>query len=357
MRLATVGLAAVLLLAVGHAAWSAEDAAPPAPVEKPAASPWPDAPAKPAAPAEPAAPPAPPATPAPSAPIPPPPAVAPKAALTPEQAYNQWLKAVRLIEINYLRGGDEKQWQAGRQEVLAIQDEAALGPLVQVLYGPSARNRGLLIEALGQFASHQSKVALAYLQEIAVGDASGSHRGRAVEALKAVKDKRPTERLLVHLALDEVGVFRDRAAVALAALDEKRAVRLMVERLTTEEVKWPVGADSVAPTDFQFQATGVPKFRHAVVQAAVPGGHASVIVDLPEADAVVIGTTAFDPFHRRLPPEVEVIITLHPDVLAALKTLTGKNFGYDKVAWTRWFDTPEGQKIIPPWEPISLTIQ
>ena len=345
MRSAAIGLAAVLWLAVGHAAWSAEDAAPPAPTGDSTASPWPEAPAAPAA------------TEAPSAPIPPAaPAAPPKAALTPDEVYNQWLKEVRLIEINYLRGGDEKQWQAGRQEVLAIQDEAALGPLVQVLYGRSARNRGLLIESLGQFAARRSKVALAYLQEIAVGDASGSHRGRAVEALKAASGSRPTERLLVHLALDEVGVLRDRAAVALAALDEKRAVRLMVERLSTEEVRWPAAAEVVVQPDFRFQTTGKPRFRHAVVRAAGPGGHAPVIVDLPEVDVVDIATTVFAPF-RRLPPDIEVVVTRHPDVLAALKTLTGKDFGYDKAAWTKWIDSPEGQKIVPAWEPISLTIQ
>jgi hypothetical protein len=46
-------------------------------------------------------------------------------------------------------------------------------------------------------------------------------------------------------------------------------------------------------------------------------------------------------------------VVQHPGILAALKQLTGKDFGYDQAAWQRWLQSkPEG---VPAWEPIRLS--
>jgi hypothetical protein len=42
----------------------------------------------------------------------------------------------------------------------------------------------------------------------------------------------------------------------------------------------------------------------------------------------------------------------HPEMLAALKKLTGKDFGYDQGAWQKWLQSPDAK--MPAWEPMEL---
>ena len=273
-----------------------------------------------------------------------------------EATFHERLKEVRLIEIRHLRGGDPKAFQEGREKILAIEDSSAVGPLVHVLYGPNERYRALLVEALGQYARRGSAVGRAYLQEIAVGDSSAGHRRRAVDALREASSSNAppaTERMLAHLALDEVAVLRDRAASALAALDEKRAVWLLVERLVTPEYKL-VGAEVTNYSmmlDIRAQVVGVPVFRQVQVQAAVPGAVATTTIDLPQVDIVDFATT-IAMTDRHVGPEYERIEVRHPEILKALKQLTGKDFGYALTAWRRWLQTRPEE--IPAWEPIHF---
>jgi hypothetical protein len=272
-----------------------------------------------------------------------------------EQLYAEWLKKIRLIEIHSLRSTDDKVWQQGREEILAIEDEAAIGPLVVVLYAPAAKYRFLLIEALARLAARGSEVAKAYLQEIAVGDSVAGHRRRAIEGLKAAPGAPATDRLLVHLALDEVAVFRDRAATALAALGEKRANRLLIERLVTEEYRvTPPTEPQLGFNLFQGTLIGAPAFRQVVVQAAAGGSVSQVTVDLPQVDVIDYGA-AFATSPRL--PEVQHIVTQHLDILAALKVLTKKDFSFDKDAWWKWAETAEGQRIVPAWEPLRFKVE
>lgn len=275
----------------------------------------------------------------------------------PDATYLKHLKDIRLIEIRHLRSPNAAEFEKGRQKILAIRDDDAIGPMVNVLYGTNARYRGLLIEALTGLASANSKVAQAYLQEIAVGDGSSPHRRRAVDALKQGTGTPATGRLMAHLALDEVPVIRDRAASALATLNEKRAVWLLVERLVTEDVRLVGGEvwSGSMQLDIRTQMAGVPTFRQSIVQAAVPNfGIATATIDLPEVHIVDIATTIAmaDPGHAV--PKYERVRTEHPEILAALKTLTGKDFGFNQVAWQKWLQSDEAAVKVPPWEPLSL---
>jgi hypothetical protein len=290
-------------------------------------------------------------------PVPPPPPQKTQAEL--EQIYLEWLQKVRLIEIRSLRSTDDKDWQQGRQDLLAIDDDMAVGAMVQILYTPNPRYRGLLIEALARLAARDCVVAKAYLQEIAVGDGSEAHRRKAVEALKAAPGLPAADRLLVHLELDQLGVFRDRAATALATLGEKRAIRLLVERLVTEEVRTVMVDEGVMlqTPNISMSVSGAPSFRQVVVQGSGPGGSlAQTVVDLPTVDVSNVGAGSWMP-SRQLVPASELVQMQHPLILAALKALTGKDFGYDVEAWRKWMASPEGSKAVPPWKPMTLKAQ
>lgn len=274
-----------------------------------------------------------------------------------EAAYLERLKEVRLIEIKHLRAPEPAEFEEGRRQILDLKDEKAIGPMVSVLYGPNAKYRNLLIESLNQFAARNSKVAQAYLQDIAVGDAALGHRRRAVDGLKRWSGDRPTNRLMAHLAMDEVPVIRDRAATALAALEEKRAVWLLVERLVTEDVRL-VGADvwdAQVALDIRAQMCEVPQFRHSTVTAAVPGlGIATATVDLPAVYIVDFKTTIAMADKGHVAPDYQRVRTEHPEILAALKALTGKDFGFNQAAWQKWLESDEARKIVPSWEPVVV---
>jgi hypothetical protein len=274
-----------------------------------------------------------------------------------DAAYVERLKEVRLIEIKHLRAPAPAEFEKGRTKILAITDEKSIGPMVNVLYGTNARYRGLLIEALRQFAVNNSKVAQAYLQEVAVGDSSAAHRKRAVDGLQRWSGDRPTNRLMAHLAIDEVSAIRDRAATALAALEERKAVWLLVERLVTEEMR-VTGADvwnAQVALDIRCQTCDIPTFRHSTVTAAVPAmGIATATIDLPEVRVVDFKTTIAMGDKGHVSPTYERVRTEHPDILAALKSLTGKDFGFSQAAWQKWLQSEEAQKIVPPWEPVVV---
>jgi hypothetical protein len=279
-----------------------------------------------------------------------------KASAADEAVYKQWLKRIRLIEIRHLRSGLSSDFAEGRRKILAIDDEAAIGPMVDVLYGPKPRYRGLLIEALTAMATAGSKPAQAYLQEIAVGDGSAAHRRRAIDGLRQHTGGPPTDRLMGHLALDDVPVIRNRAATALAELGDKRAVWLLVERLVTEDVRLVGGEQWSASMqlDVRGQMLGVPTFRQVAVQAAVPGGVATTFIELPEVEVVDFATTIAMTEHHKPVPHYRRVKTRHPQVLAALKRLTGKDFGYNQAAWQKWLQSREADGVVPAWQPVQI---
>jgi len=273
-----------------------------------------------------------------------------------EASYTERLKEIRLIEIRHLRSDKADEFQKGRQKILAIEDDAAVAPLVAVLYGNNVKYRMLLVEALEAHANRGSKAAAAYLQEIAVGDGNKGRRNHAIKVLKGLSG-RPTERLMVHLALDEVPALRDRAATALAAMLEKKAAWLMVERLVTEEVQL-VGAN-LDRYDMQFDiratVAGVPTFRQVQLQAATPGaGIATATIELPEVNVIDVATT-IGMSERHVLPDYQRVEVRHPEMLAALKQLTGKDFGYNQAAWQGWLRSSDCE--IPAWEPLILNAE
>ena len=290
---------------------------------------------------------------------------APPASAAEDSAYTERLKEIRLIEIKYLRANDEKLFQAGREKLVAIDDTAAVKPLVHVLYGDNVRYRGLLLELLTAHANRGSKLARAYLQEVAVGDASAANRGRAVVNLKGLSGDPATDRLMAHLTQDKVSVLRDRAATALATMDEKRAIWMLVEQLVTEETRVTGGEirDAQIGLDIRAQQCDAPTFRTYVITGSAGGGAAiigpggviaepaKITIELPEVRVVDVATSLAMSDHRAMPTTQRVQIQ-HPDILAALRTLTGRDFGYNQAAWQQWLQTPEAAKVLPKWQPF-----
>jgi hypothetical protein len=266
------------------------------------------------------------------------------------------LKEVRLIEIKYLRSSDTAEFEKGRRMILGFTDDVYVGAMVSVLYGPNQRYKNVLMDALKELAAHGSKPAWAYIQEIAVGDATAANRRRAIDIIKAQSPAPPADRLMFHLAVDEVPALRDRAALALATIGDKRAAWLMVERLTTDELR-AITAEVAAPTqmsaDLSFQGASTPKFRHVTIQAAAGGTVVSQTIDLPTVDVFTVATPMFGPTYTAV-VGTRLVKVQHPEMLSSLKILTGRDFGFDKTAWTKWMESADGAKLIPAWAPLKL---
>jgi hypothetical protein len=130
-----------------------------------------------------------------------------------------------------------------------------------------------------------------------------------------------------------------------------------VERLVTEDVRL-VGADvwdARAIIDIRGQMCDIPQFRHSTVTAAVPAlGIATATIDLPEVRVTDFKTTIGMADKGHMVPDYQRVRTEHPEILAALKSLTGKDFGFSQAAWQKWLETDEARKIVPPWEPVVV---
>jgi hypothetical protein len=104
--------------------------------------------------------------------------------------------------------------------------------------------------------------------------------------------------------------------------------------------------------DIRAQVVGVPVFRQVAIQAAVPGGGiATTFIDLPQVQIADFATTVAMT-ERHVGPDYQRVEVRHPEILAALKKLTAKDFGYDPTAWRRWLETRPEE--IPAWEPIHF---
>ena len=96
-------------------------------------------------------------------------------------------------------------------------------------------------------------------------------------------------------------------------------------------------------------------FRQIPIEAVGFGGVARAFIELPEVDIVDVATTIAMTQHGQMIPKYQRVRTEHPEVLAALKKLTGKDFGYNQAAWQKWLQSDEAAKKIPAWEPLRKT--
>jgi len=266
-------------------------------------------------------------------------------------------KQIQDIKDNYLTSRKGKDLRTGERKILAIHDPRAVMPLVNVLYDKSVARRAILIKALSGFSERGNRQAQVALQELAVVEGRVALRKKIIEALKKIEKGNRSDRLLRHLQDDAVPAARDRAAYALAEMGEKRAIRYLINALITEETR-KVSATYLDDTTFTF--TYSPYGQAERGRWIVPGVLYSFPVEvrgglyhipysrlLNPATTLSLGTQ----HRRKLEKPVETIVKVkHPRVLAALKKLTKRNFGYDEIAWRQWVKNNPDQ--LPPWQPI-----
>jgi hypothetical protein len=297
------------------------------------------------------------------APPPAPPPVDPVTQLTNDQ--KDWYNKIRDLAFTSLSSSSMADFRAGEQKLLAIKAPEALEPMALALYTPNTRWRSTFLQAVNQYARGDSApanmLAVVYLEDIAVKDDSGVLRNKARATLLAKDTPRETSRLKYQLSYSQDSAVRDRAATLLADLKDQTALANMVDALTTEQTNVNGAWVESRNVQLDIRASTAQLQSMLVVQEGATagglvgagtgaGGSTSTVggaignIQLPTVKITNVHTTVSAPGGFVVTPDVEQKTITHPEVLYALKSLTGQDFGFDKAAWMNWITSGHGDR-------------
>jgi hypothetical protein len=279
-----------------------------------------------------------------------------------------WSRRIKILYRKLSSGSNDERTDAERQ-LAAIQDPAAIPGLVKILGMGTDGDRARLAHILGAIAGPVAQDALVTR---VLSEPDVAVRKVALDELIRRKESDTSSRFGRALRSEDPIVL-GRAAWALAGLGVKAAVPKLVPLLVQVERKTyydpaagsgggnmnvtfgqVVGAPGLPATGANAGAAGgggfVTQRAYPMVGAVVgPGVAAYGAVGVPFASGASLGgggvglwpgEVATGPATRNMPASRTDII-LHPnhDVLAALESLTGRNFGFNFDAWNEWLNT------------------
>jgi hypothetical protein len=269
-----------------------------------------------------------------------------------------WGRRIRILYRNLVAGTNAERADA-EARLAEIRDVAAIEPLVKILGNESEAMRARLAHILGAISGPEAQAAL--IDRILV-EPDASVRQVVIDELAKRKESDTITRLARALRSNDPDVI-GRAALGLAGLGATSAVPKLIPLLFQMERKTVMepGAENPNAINASFGTqvgpvmgttgggSGMFATSHAVPiltgPVVGPGVVAFGATSIPFYSGASIGGggamvggggAAVDPR-----PIVRNITIAHPnhDVLAALETLTGRNFGFDVTAWRRWLAT------------------
>jgi hypothetical protein len=236
----------------------------------------------------------------------------------------QWRLRIRAICDSQLTSPQPDVVQRGRARILAIKDPLAILPLTAELSSRDLPFRQLLITMLASFSQDEATLNLAVA---GLTDPDGDLRAAAVAELARRNDPRVAAQYLDALRNGNDWVIA-RAATGLAALRVRTAIPDLIRRLTAVRDRWVE-----FPIDRYFG--GWPVIFHdrtlVTISAGVQADHA------PE-----IGVLHGAPYYGDEPRsewQFRPATVYRTEVLEALKSLTGENFGFERAEWEQWYRT------------------
>lgn len=233
----------------------------------------------------------------------------------------QWMRRIRAIRANRLDSGVDRLVESGREKVLEIHDPLAVLPMVRCLSEGSHAAREVLVQALARFPEDEATMNLAV---IALADPAHDIRQAAMTDLKRRNDPRVSAQFREAL-LSGNDVLIRRAATALGAFGDPAAVPDLIRVLTAERRK----------------AVEVPVRTYFGAYPQVFSGATSVsfgtqvsVKYLPQIGYGAAGGAVFGPTEW----QVRDVTMYRTEVLEALRSITGQEFGFDEEAWSRWYE-------------------
>ncbi len=241
----------------------------------------------------------------------------------------EWFGKVR-VWVRWVEGSSRRRYE-GQNHLLEITDPAAVPALTNFMQGHElVVVRKLLVGVLENIPGSRTVEPLV---QLSLYDGSAAVRSAAIGALRADQFDAAIAMYLPALLSNDNPVV-NRAAVALGAIGDPRTVPALIESLVT----------------MHSYTVTVPA-NDAISVGVGPGGvgfgDPNVISQYLPPDIQARLLTGQLPFGvKMLPPPgiprkmkaVKVHVQIENDsVLAALESITGRNFGFDERTWKLWW--------------------
>jgi len=240
---------------------------------------------------------------------------------------------VQALYVRHLHAIDPATWQKGADEMLMIRDAVAAEPVHRILSSGNEKTRLLMCEVLGQLPG---KEAAQRLVRVLLADASRAVYDAALEALEMRSDDHAVQAMLNGLNGSEATL--QRAAHALGELRVWKAAPRLAGRLETREPRTKEFKEKGSPGAYFFSGR-IVTYVADVEPVVAPGA----VAFNPIIGAIPIGTSIdVDNAYVTVRKTVFVVVR-QPEVLDALRKITGQDFGYDEAAWREWLRRREAE--------------
>lgn len=260
-----------------------------------------------------------------------------------------WARRLKTLRRAIIDGPADRRLEA-EQQLREIVDPSAITPLIQTFGADPDAFRSMLARVLGQIPGPRASAALV---SRLLGESTPEVREATLNELAGREKLDALPPLTKALRSRDTAVV-NRAAWALGRLGAVAAVPKLVPALVHVDQRIVYEPAPAAPSR-SFFSTGeygsVPVLTGPVVGPGVVAFGASSV---PYGSGVSIGGPAPGGLvNNRGPiPRVVPFVRRNVEVLAALRTLTGADFGYDTAAWRRWVATsfrpePEPARRLP----------
>lgn len=245
-----------------------------------------------------------------------------------QQEQNAWRPKIRLW-LGWLTGRDATRRADAAAHFRELRDPDAIPAVVDTLVSHvNSEVRWLAVQTLSQF---EGNAAVPALVRMSLTDPDLAVQTGAIQAMTDAQRVAAVP-LFSQALRDDSNLIVRRAAVLLGGTGARQAVPALIEALTTShKIRVPQGP--AYAVGFQRNgspagsSSGLPPDIEAAMRAGqVPQG---IIIDnsgLPKAPVKWVTV--------RLPLQ-------NSEVLAALRTLTKQDFGYDKRAWRLWWQAQQ----------------
>jgi hypothetical protein len=255
-------------------------------------------------------------------------------------AQASWARRLKIHYHNLVQGGvDDRQDAEERLE--AIRDPDAVVPLFRLFGGDVPSMRVRLAHILGGIPGAEARKALV---RFVLDEPETLVRQEAITELVRRKEVETTAEFQAALS-DQDPNRVGHAALGLAALGAKPAIPKLIPKLIQYQkrtilvpggiVAVPGGGGGVANFG---TVQPIPVLTGPVVG---PGVVAFGVTSVPFTSGTGVAYGGSGGGTMELPPVPQTIVEPVPnaDVLTALESLSGRNFGYDLAAWRDWLRT------------------
>lgn len=253
------------------------------------------------------------------------------AALTAEDA--SWSRRVKLYRQAYF-AEPAGVHQRAEQDLLAIREPAAIGPLLRAFAGDPEPARRLAMQIVAAIPGPEAMVALVGRL---LADPDPAVRLEAVEALVRREEGGAAAPLLLKALQQADPAIVGRAAWALGSLNEVTAVPRLIKVLVRENAQLVfVPPDNPPPSGPGYVFGGGPSIPYITGPVIGPGIIAYGAGSVPLFSGAAAGGGVGGSTRGAPEPRIVRNVQRNEEVRDALVRMTGVDFGFDVPAWKQW---------------------